>query len=206
MSLEVATWVTAIATAVLAVFAVVTAWYARKAFREQAREVAAIEQQVSDQKELTARQTELLKVQTDQLDLQHRQFEREQSDRRRAQASGIYVTVSLRGEGLNEPAPRVAGEPGPVLVVRVENTSRQPVYELVIHWRRSGVSWDQPDVADVLRPQTFVSRTRSFADGLPAIVDRTLYSAVIRFRDAAGVHWLLRPDGQLTEEPAGKYP
>jgi membrane protein implicated in regulation of membrane protease activity len=39
MSLEVAAWVTAIATAVLAVFAVVTAWYARKAFREQSQEV-----------------------------------------------------------------------------------------------------------------------------------------------------------------------
>ena len=36
----------AIGTSVLAAFAVVTAWYARKAFREQSREVAAIEQQV----------------------------------------------------------------------------------------------------------------------------------------------------------------
>ena len=34
-----ATWFTAIATGILAIFAVVTAWYARKAFREQSEEV-----------------------------------------------------------------------------------------------------------------------------------------------------------------------
>ena len=55
--------ITAIATVVLAVFAVVTAWYARKAFREQSREVAAIEQQVNDEQEVTRQQAELLKVQ-----------------------------------------------------------------------------------------------------------------------------------------------
>jgi hypothetical protein len=42
--------ITAIATVVLAVFAVFTAVYARKAFREQSREVAAIEQQLEDQR------------------------------------------------------------------------------------------------------------------------------------------------------------
>jgi uncharacterized protein YoxC len=48
MSLIFATQLTAIATAVLAVFAIITAWYVRRAFLEQSQEVRAIEQQVSD--------------------------------------------------------------------------------------------------------------------------------------------------------------
>ncbi len=48
MSLIFATQLTAITTAVLAVFAVITACYARRAFLKQSQEVRAIEQQVSD--------------------------------------------------------------------------------------------------------------------------------------------------------------
>jgi hypothetical protein len=36
---------------------------------------------------------------------------------------------------------------------------------------------------------------------LPSYVDVSLLGAVARFRDAAGVHWLIRPDGHLAEEP-----
>jgi hypothetical protein len=54
---------TAVATAILALFAIVTAWYARRAFLKQSREVAAIERQVFDGQELARQQAELLKVQ-----------------------------------------------------------------------------------------------------------------------------------------------
>ena len=58
---DIPTWITGVATAVLAVFAIITAFYARRAFREQSQEV-------SDQ-------AEMLKVQSDRLGLQERQFE-----------------------------------------------------------------------------------------------------------------------------------
>ena len=45
MSLLLATWITAGATAVLAVFAVVTAWYARKAYRGQSAELTLLKEQ-----------------------------------------------------------------------------------------------------------------------------------------------------------------
>jgi hypothetical protein len=45
---------------VLAVFAIVAAWYARKAFLKQSQEVAAVERQVTDGQELTSQQAELL--------------------------------------------------------------------------------------------------------------------------------------------------
>jgi hypothetical protein len=75
MSLIFATQLTAVATAVLAVFAIFTAWYARRAFLKQSQEVRAIESQVKDQQEVTRQQAELLKIQSGQLELQHQQFE-----------------------------------------------------------------------------------------------------------------------------------
>jgi hypothetical protein len=45
MSLLLATWITAGATAVLALFAIVTAWYAREAFRKQSAEVKLLQEQ-----------------------------------------------------------------------------------------------------------------------------------------------------------------
>ena len=88
---------TAIATVILAVFAVVTAWYARKAFREQSREVAAIEQQVKDEQEVTRQQAELLKVQTGQLEVLRAQFD----DQRKASAKQAEV-LELQAAELHE--------------------------------------------------------------------------------------------------------
>ena len=61
MSLIFATQLTAIATAALAVLAIVTAWYARRAFRAQAQEIRD--------------QADLLGIQSSRLGLQERQFE-----------------------------------------------------------------------------------------------------------------------------------
>lgn len=89
--------ITAVATVVLAVFAVVTAWYARRAFRELSREVAAIEQQVKDEQEVTRQQAELLRVQSGQLELQRQQLE----DQRAASARQAEV-LDLQAAELRE--------------------------------------------------------------------------------------------------------
>jgi type II secretory pathway pseudopilin PulG len=60
MSLIFATQLAAVATTVLAVFAIATAWYARRAFRAQSREVRD--------------QSEMLRLQSSRLELQERQF------------------------------------------------------------------------------------------------------------------------------------
>jgi membrane protein implicated in regulation of membrane protease activity len=73
-SMLAATWLSALATVVLAMFAVVTAWYARKAFREQSREVGLLQQQA---------------------DLQQKELERQAEERRRAQAVQVYVAATL---------------------------------------------------------------------------------------------------------------
>jgi hypothetical protein len=61
MSLIFATQLGAIATAVLAVFAIVTAWYARKAFRAQAKEVGILQQQ-NEREAIERRRTQAARV------------------------------------------------------------------------------------------------------------------------------------------------
>jgi cell division protein FtsB len=58
MSLIFATQLTAVVTAVLAFFAIVTAWYAHRVFLKQSQEVRAIEQQVQDAEELARQQAD----------------------------------------------------------------------------------------------------------------------------------------------------
>src|SRR5712692_9860969 len=101
MSLIFATQLTAIATAALAVFAIVTAFYARQAFRRQSQEVAAIERQVTDQQELTKQQAELLKVQSGQLELQRQQLD-DQRQANARQAEVLELQVSELRESLAE--------------------------------------------------------------------------------------------------------
>ena len=71
--------ITAVATAVLAVFAIVTTAYARKAFLKQSQAVVAIEQQVSDQKDVTAQQAELIEIQSDRLEVLRAQLDDQRS-------------------------------------------------------------------------------------------------------------------------------
>jgi membrane protein implicated in regulation of membrane protease activity len=75
-----AAWLTA-ATGVLALLAVVTAWYARRAFREQSREVRLLQEQA-----------ELQQAELQQAELQQAELQRTANDRRRARAIGVYVT------------------------------------------------------------------------------------------------------------------
>ncbi len=132
----------AIGTVVLAMFAVVTAWYARKAFREQSREVRAIEQQVKDGQEVAKRQADLLKVQSDQLELQQRQFDEDQTGRRRAQAAQIFILI--------DGADRLQAQA--TLRAVAHNTSSQPVYDLWVRWRTDDGEFGTPGAKPELLP------------------------------------------------------
>jgi hypothetical protein len=77
MSVDLSGEITAIATAVLAFFAIVTAIYAIRAFRTQSQEVRD--------------QAEMLKVQSGQLELQRRQLGDQLTEKHRAQASRVFI-------------------------------------------------------------------------------------------------------------------
>lgn len=201
MSLIFATQLTAVATAVLAAFAIITAWYARKAFRKQSQEVAAIERQVADEQELTRQQADLLKVQSEQLELQRRQFERDQDERRRSQAGKVFVWTE-RGYDERFPDAAASGDHD-TLTLYVTNTSQQPVYDLAISWLLGDAPWETggKDVESVLMPGSQWGVTRHLPPFLPLTAGGRRYSGTARFRDASGVRWLMTPDGQLAEEP-----
>jgi hypothetical protein len=223
MSLIFATQLTAIATAVLAVFAIVTAWYARRAFLKQAQEVRAIEQQVQDAQELTRQQAELLKVQSGQLELQRHQADdqrqanarqaevlelqadelreslaerkRETEQRRRAQASRVLLWEDRAHE-------RVQAERGlsAAITANASNTSDLPVYGLEFRWHKGTAPWGAPDYWPDLMPGGTKEFRRPLPADLPDSVDRSLFGATLRFRDAAGITWIRTPDGGLTEQ------
>jgi hypothetical protein len=221
MSLIFATQLTAVATAVLAVFAIVTAWYARRAFLKQSREVAAIEQQVTDARELARQQAELLKVQSGQLGLQRQQFD----DQRQANAKQAEV-LGLQADELRESLAerkRAAEQqrhaqasmvfiwehvdtnwtPGhaevPRVTAHVVNTSDQPVYDAELLWRRGSSSHGEPNPEPLptVMPGDDLARSREF----PLDTNMAVSGAVLRFRDAAGTRWVRRKDGYIGERP-----
>lgn len=157
--------ITAVATAVLAVFAIVTAAYARKAFLKQSQAVVAIEQQVSDQKDVTAQQAELIGIQSDQLEVLRAQLDdqrsasakhaealelqaaelrespderkRETERKRRGQAAMVFLaqTHYPGRTGADSAGPRP-----PHADVTVVNSSDQPVYNAELLWRRGSAT------------------------------------------------------------------
>jgi hypothetical protein len=219
---DIPTWITGIATAVLAIFAIVTAWYARQAFLKQSQEVSAIERQVKDQEELTQQQAELLKVQSGQLELQRQQFdeqrkvneqqakvlelqvrelrqslterEREAIRRHREQASRVSIAL--------EPDSRLSGgeaTKGAALLATVMNASHghRPIYNAKLHWYKGSERYGtpNPEPIDVVSAYERIVRSRNFPEG----TDLNACGAFLTFHDADGNAWMCAPEGGLTE-------
>lgn len=175
MSLVVATEITAIATAALAFFAIITTGFAYFAFRAQSTQVS------------------ILKCQEEQA-TEHR---------RRGQAARLYLTElaspaqAAIPDSVQMPGGRVAR--GPSVTVTAHNTSEQPVYDLGIHW----VDWAttaQAGAADQLGTLGPGDNAESERE-LPGNVIIGRFHAVAYFRDAAGLRWTLTTDGQLKPVP-----
>jgi hypothetical protein len=165
---DIPTWVTAIATVGLLTGAIVTAIYAIKAFREQSREVAAIEQQVKDEQKVTRQQAELLKIQTGQLEvlraqlaedrkinqlqaedlresLTERRRLRQAAERQQADEIGFRLTTTSFPHNLEE-GDDFAVDPGEsVHMAVVSNESRRPIKN--VKCRIGGTS----DIDDLLK-------------------------------------------------------
>ena len=216
---------TAIGTAVLAVFAVITAVYARKAFREQSREVAAIEQQVKDGQEVTRQQAELLKIQSGQLELQREQLKdqrtasaaqaevlelqaaelresleerkRDAERQRRAQAALVFLRQSNFPDRQNLARADYSNF-SPSAVAIAVNSGGQPVYDAEFYWHRgyAGYGEPNPQPLGMIMPGDKAERGRNFPPG----TNMDASGAVLHFTDAAGIRWLRRPDGYLAEQ------
>jgi hypothetical protein len=178
MSLLAATWTGAAATVILACGAIFTAIYAVRAFRKQSRGVALLEHQADDQR---------------------RDLDRQAEDRRRAQASRVYVTlerhsgiaaIQARGPGI----PESPAQP-PFVIATVHNTSEQPVYDVRVHFVTGDpvAQAGAEDMLGVLAPRKTAETKRP----VPGGTRLANFGAVAYYRDAAGARWTLTPDGGL---------
>ena len=176
MSDHVATQLTAVFTGVLAVGAIVTAILAFLVFRAQFKEVGLLQQQ----------------------------NEREACERRRAQASGVFIwqapLSTLQQSSTSAEVDLASGKRRVRYITHVRNTSEQPVYELVIMSTDGSTTFTEKCKKEVLLPGAPDMEHARLAEapshGPP---DRDLYDARVKFRDSAGVWWLRRIDGGLTD-------
>jgi hypothetical protein len=114
--------------------------------------------------------------QSREVELLQKQFDRDSAERRRAQAAQVFVWVS-------QDAPDKA---------YVKNSSKQPVYDLVVSLPAGNKSLKH------LMPEA----NREFP-GVGAAASDGTFTVSCTFRDAAGVCWKTTARGILTEDCPG---
>ena len=185
MSSDLSAELTTIATAVLAVGAIVTAVFAILAFRKQALEVGILQQQTHEHQQA---------------------LEHEAIERHREQASRVWILV-VPDDGISRrdfPARRPDRDPatsetmkGTTLEAMVTNASeqQQPIYNAKLHWYRGSEGYKTPEVLGAVPGYERTARSQSYPPG----TDLTTCGAFLTFRDAAGYAWVRSPNGVLTE-------
>ena len=196
MSLLLSTQVTAVATAVLAAFAILTAVVAWMAFRKQAQEVTLLQVQLREQEELAERQAAVLELQTKELagSVEERRINREQ--RHRAQAARVFIWHDRQFAN--------------IVIAYIKNASEQPIYDVEIAWYVGSTIYGTEPVEQPLmpgeqrntNPNMSVASDKSVRD----VEDIATLRAELWFRDAAGTSWRARPDGIVEEVPHGIEP
>jgi hypothetical protein len=203
MSLIFATQLTAVATAMLAIFAIITAVYAVRAFRKQSQEVSdqtsmlkVQSEQLAEQRKLNERQTGVLALQAAELRESLEERKREALDRRSAQASRVSLAVKMLDSG------RAAGDNrnGFQLEATVVNASdqQQPIYDVKLYWYCGSEGYGTPNPEPLGTVLNWEKEIRH-RDYLPEAAPKDC-GAVLTFRDAAGVRWIRMSDGVLSEQ------
>jgi len=160
MSLLAATWIGACANAGLLIGAIITAIYAIKAFRKQSEEVWLVQEQI----------------------------QRDVYQRRRAQASQVFISVELRAF-MDNPEDKRA-------TACLRNTSAQPVYDVVLGLGETGEQ----------RRPVLLPGDEFVLPGIGTAFASDMRRVWTTFRDCTGVRWRTAADGQLAEQsqPAGQ--
>jgi hypothetical protein len=202
MSSDLSGEITAIATAVLAVFAIVTAFYAIRAFRKQSQEVsdqAAMlrvqSERLAEQRSLNAEQVKVLALQSAELRESLDERKREAEKQRRSQA--VRVTAWFADDRHGTWGARVCNDSDlPVIDVRT--------FFNYIAEKGPGGDWEpQPRVGPIEKIRVLPPRTDRFIEIPEQVrsqmneVSDSIYSVSIEFIDAAGNHWERDPRGAL---------
>jgi hypothetical protein len=161
------------------VFAVATVVAAVCAYRAQADQLQA-------QRELNEKQTPVLELQATELQKSLDERKREARERRRAQASQVYIW-----EDRFDPA--LSGR----IAAHIKNARQLPVHTAEFSWRYLDESHHSTLHPAPLMPGEQWDDTTDF----PSDADMEEFVAVAIFRDHAGIPWCARQDGRLEELP-----
>ena len=193
MSLDLSGEITAIATAVLAAFAIVTGIYAVRAFRKQSQEVSdqasmlqIQSEQLAEQRKVNEEQIRVLALQAAELRESLDERKREAVERRNAQAAQVHIVLKVVSQGPRR-RPRDRGnrrEHQRAAAARVRR-------EALLAPRAAGYGTPNPELLGTLLTLRDESRRREFPRG----ADPAACGAALSFRDAFGVNWVKTPDG-----------
>jgi hypothetical protein len=224
MSVVFATQLTAMATAILAAFTIITAVVAAFAFKKQSNAVSdgremigqqkdmlevqakrldVYRQQVDEQRQINDEQRKLNVARVETLELQAReirasldQWERDAEEQRRSQAARVTAWFA-------RPSPE-----GPWGAV-IRNASDLPILDVRTFFNYIAEKWPGGDWDPVMRggpvekirvlppaQDRFVEIPEQVRDMLDQVSD-SVYSVSIEFTDAAGNHWEREPRGAL---------
>jgi hypothetical protein len=175
LSIALPTWIGAIATLVLALGAGCTVYYARKAFRDQAKEVKLLQEE----------------------------NQRANQQRRRSQASRVFIHqedapaehAPEMAAGQMDAAIRRRDETTTLIAARLFNTSKQPVYDIAIRWSIGGTPLGGPHMEPYLMPGKDLLRTQNWTPSAGI----TGLAVKVEFSDAARVRWRATDRGELAE-------
>jgi hypothetical protein len=210
MSVDLSGEMTAIATAVLAVFAIVTAVFAILAFRKQSLEVSEQAEmlrvqserldvyrgQVDEQREMNAKYRESLDLQAREIRASLEQRERAADEERRSQAARVTAWFA-------RPVPE-----GPWGAI-IRNASDLPILDVRTFFNYIAEKWQGGDWEPVMRggPVEKIRVLPPLQDRfieIPAQVrnmikecDDSVYAVSIEFTDADGNRWERDPRGAL---------
>jgi hypothetical protein len=205
--LAIATIVLAVATILLAVGAFFTVLYAKRAFKDQSKELQTLADQLEVSREQFDEQKRLNVRQTDVLDLQQQDLRESLEQRQLAQAALIYVTndyFSGRSSGSSEEL--IAGRTAkpPTVTATIYNASPQPIYDVRVMWMdaRDLKEAGDLDFLHTIRPGEHGVAERELPPGGRS--DAAI--PVAYFRDAAGRRWTLLQDGYLDRVEPGNGP
>lgn len=208
-SLLVATWVTGGATAVLAIGAGFTVYYARQAFMKQSAEL-------EDQRETNKKLAAAAELQTEELRASRTQREREAEEIRRAQASKVNAWFGSRLDGgtvfYGSDGPLTMTPPIPTWGAIIRNDSDLPVlsvqasFYFVAAESPAAENWTAAIRGTELKrirvipphSERFIEIPEDIRSKHPDCSD-AVYAAGIEFTDAAGIRWERDPYGALKE-------
>jgi hypothetical protein len=151
---------------------------------------------------ISARQAEVLELRASEFRESLDQRKREAELQHRDQATRMFIGETRQDPERGQPAEFYLrqGKPsvGPAVLAYVKNTNNRPVYEAELRWHRGSKGHGKPN-PEPLRSLVLGDEkvaVREFPPGTNLAASGT----VLRFRDAAGVIWIRRPDGGLTEQ------